>query len=113
MEPTMSTWTDPDLTPDEQENLDAILTIDWDNWDMTFDQVQRYMEKRRGRSEVELTREGKIRCKCGTEAMLGPGTGPHAAKAECPVCKRKWWVDKEEFERSKREKEAKHERLEL
>ena len=93
----MSTWTDPELTPDEQEDLDAILALDWSPQEMTFGQVQRYMDQRRRRSAAAIAKRGKIRCKCGTEMMIGPGKGPHAAKAICPVCDRKWWLKEEDL----------------
>ena len=92
----MRTWTDPEATPDELEDVGEILCLRWGQQGMTFDQIQRHTERRRQRSEAALAREGKVRCKCGTEAMLEPGKGPHAAKAICPACDRRWWIKKEQ-----------------
>ena len=90
---------DSDLDDEERDRLAAILAIAWDRPPgLTFAQEQRWMENRRIRSQRVRDAEeraGVVRCKCGTIAHLGPGKGPHKASAECPVCKRRWWVPKE------------------
>lgn len=61
--------------------------------ELTFQEQQRYFERRRLRSERVLA--GQIRCKCGTPAILSTGAGSQEHRADCPVCKRMWWVSKE------------------
>ena len=89
----------PDTARFQAENdaldLEQILAIDWDRpLGLTFRQEQRYIEHRQARSQRALDKENNVRCKCGTVATLGAGRGPHAARADCSVCGRTWWVPK-------------------
>lgn len=94
----LMTWDDHSLTPEDRDLLDQVLAINWSHpAGLTYREQQRYMERRRVRSQRvrdEETRTGIVRCKCGTIMTITTGKGPHAARADCPVCNHRQWVGK-------------------
>ena len=93
---------DANLTPEQIEeeyanDLAVILAVDWREPYPTGVEWAAMAEAGKTHNAKAMTWEQAIRCKCGTVATIGPGKGPHAARADCPICKRWWWIDKSSY----------------